>query len=106
MKALIKKLIIHNFWSKTLRGAFSYSAPVELDTDTNILVVAPHCDDELIGCGQLLKKLRNVSVLIFTEQKDSDVNSIRYEESTALSKQFDYNLVVRGFFDGDAFLFH
>ena len=104
MKALIKKLIINNFWSKTLRGAFSYSAPVELDTDTNILVVAPHCDDELIGCGQLLKKLRNVSVLIFTEQKDSDVNSIRYEESLALSKQFDYNLVsVRGFFDGDAF---
>ena len=93
MKALIKKLIVNNFWSKTLRGAFSYCAPVELDKDINTLVVAPHCDDELIGCGQLLKKLKNVSVLIFTEHKDSDVTSTRYKESQSLSEQLGFDLI-------------
>ena len=45
-----------------------------------ICVIAPHCDDETLGCGGLILKYRKlkvpVSVIIVTENKDKDIDRI------------------------------
>jgi len=48
-----------------------------------VLIIAPHCDDEIIGCYEVLKKHK--SIIIYTEEADTK----RKEEAKNLRKYID-----------------
>lgn len=48
------------------------------------IIIAPHCDDEIIGCYEVLLKEKKV-IVIYTENVDQN----RREESLELKKHFD-----------------
>jgi len=64
-----------------------------LNSINSCLVIAPHPDDESLGCGGLIAQLRksgkNVSVVLSTDGSMSHPNSLKYtsEDRTAVRKQ-------------------
>jgi hypothetical protein len=94
------KRIINRFFNLTILSFInsifplkisSYKKPGPLILNGRTLVVAPHFDDELIGCFSILKNHDNVTVLILTTSL-SDQDELRYEESYKLSLKHKYLL--------------
>ena len=69
----------------------SYKKPLPLTLKGKTLVVAPHFDDELIGCYSILKNYENVTVLVVTTN-NSDQDEVRFNESYKLSLKHNYKL--------------
>ena len=51
---------------------------------SELIIIAPHPDDELIGCWEVLKKEEKSPIIIYTE----DVNDKRREETLELKKHY------------------
>lgn len=49
-----------------------------------LIIIAPHPDDELIGCWEILKKKEKSPIIIYTEE----MNEIRKEETLSFKKHF------------------
>ncbi len=52
---------------------------------SELIIVAPHPDDELIGCYEILKKNKTSPIIIYTE----NFNDKRKEETLKLKKYFN-----------------
>lgn len=72
----------------------TYRLPVEFCPNGPILIVAPHNDDELIGCGALISKYGNIcDVLVCTVNDDDKTTDTRQKESLQYCKKYGANLI-------------
>ena len=72
----------------------TYRLPVEFRPNGRILIVAPHNDDELIGCGALISKYGGIcDILVCTESEDDNTTKARHKESLQYCKKYGANLV-------------
>lgn len=74
--------------------------PIKELINRNILILAPHSDDEWIGCSQLLiNKNNNVTVLNMDMSggDNQNLHKIRFEEMMNIAKIYKYKLIsVKG----------
>lgn len=81
----IKKMVLKRRWSryeKSLRYPLSDRCSASMDTNKTYLILAPHSDDEWIGCSQVLRNCSKSFVCYMnmpgTESKE--VRQVRYLE--------------------------
>jgi len=58
--------------------------------DGEIVIIAPHCDDELIGCYKVITEAKYPPVIIYTGQIDAKrrKESLKLKDSTGIAMQF------------------
>jgi LmbE family N-acetylglucosaminyl deacetylase len=85
VKKVIKK--IFNFYNKM---ETIYPEPLNIKKTDKILILAPHADDESIGCGGLLLKYASQCDVIFlTDGRYGDVNIEPSEMIEIRKKEFE-----------------
>ncbi|WP_415406725.1 PIG-L deacetylase family protein [Sulfurovum sp. CS9] len=103
----IKKKLKQNIFKKVISKVFnfyknletSYPEPLEIKEDDKILILAPHADDESIGCGGLLLKYaKQCDVIFLTDGRygDNDIEpkqmiEIRKNEVISVMKKLEVN---------------
>jgi len=103
----IKQKLKQNIFKKVLRKIFNfykiletgYLEPLEIQEDDKILILAPHADDESIGCGGLLLKYaKQCDVVFLTDGRygDNDIEpkqmiEIRKKEVVSIMKKLEVN---------------
>lgn len=66
-------------------------------SDKNILILAPHSDDEWIGCSQLLKKGNNNVVVLNFDMPGGDnkeLHTVRYQEMKNTAATVGYTFIT------------
>ena len=94
VKKIIKK--IFNFYNKL---ETIYPEPLDIKKSEKILILAPHADDESIGCGGLLLKYASQCDVIFlTDGRHGDIDiessrmiEIRKKEFTSVMNKLEVN---------------
>ena len=70
---------------------------LQINKDDRILIIAPHPDDESIGCGGLLAKFPNqCDVLVVTDGARGSYSNRESEERIIRWKQFKQSMKVCG----------
>lgn len=118
IKKILQQIAIKRLYKKIFNfyNAVETIYPQELDIKTHdkILILAPHADDEIIGCGGiLLKYAKQCNVLCVTNCKTGNPNKSERESIIERKKEF-YNVMdflkVHGYFyntdiDSDGLIF-
>lgn len=110
LKIIKKKLrILYNklSWHKDfflLSAPYNRKSLFKVNTKDlqNVLILAPHSDDEWIGCSQIIKKSKKCTVYYFNflgNNYNKDNEQIRLKEIENLCKIFKLNLVVSSSYD-------
>ncbi len=86
IKKEVRWLIQIKYWRKRLSPISS----IELDCASKFLILAPHADDEWIGCSQIISNYKNVTILNMDMRgEDSkETHELRYQEMMAIAKEY------------------
>lgn len=101
LKRFLRKSYNNISWLKDVYTAptpYSKENLKEIDTCTleNCLILAPHADDEWIGCSQIIRKAKQCSVYYFQflgKNYNDDNKRVRHSELTKLCKKFNIQLI-------------
>lgn len=80
------------------RGVINEKNTLRIDENARYLILAPHADDEWIGCSQIIKKCKNAIVLNM-DMPGGDTNEmhqIRYREMSTLVSKYNKTLLTVG----------
>lgn len=92
---------MENAWDRdadTIRLTVDPSSQEELPMDAKFLILAPHSDDEWIGCSQIIQKRRNICIcnMDMSGDDNSNIHKERFQEMSNLAEYFQRNFVSVG----------
>ena len=80
------------------RGVINQKNTLRIDENARYLILAPHADDEWIGCSQVIKTCEN-TVVLNMDMPGGDTNEmhqIRYREMSTLVSKYNKTLLTVG----------
>lgn len=115
---MIKRLLLKEYnaflkyrreckWRKQTRywrRVINQKDTLRIDENARYLILAPHADDEWIGCSQIIKKCKNVIVLNMDMPggDSEEMHQTRYRELSALAAKYNKPLLTIGTYKSDS----
>lgn len=94
----IKNHVLWQIQAANVKTLTTSSCAVEFHSTSHIIVIAPHADDELIGCHQLILNHRHLVTIFYCGylgSNQSETNrTIREKEIIAYSRYQNCNLII------------
>ena len=86
-------------WKKdaeSMRILVTPTPQIELDMEASFLILMPHSDDEWIGCSQIIKKGRKVTIcnMNMLGGDTEEIHSLRYQEAQQVANDFSREFIT------------
>lgn len=99
LRAKVKRLKITHAWKRDaekIRSCIETISQINLPITASYLILAPHSDDEWIGCSQIIRKMQNVHICNMDMKGGDapDCHKERYTEMKNMAEVFSKEIIT------------